>query len=75
MYCLQVSYFRAQQQLTFLHISNALLVTAFHVKMKLRDNNLNNERLSLVKTKFALKKSVNCSSYFTALQYVNSLET
>ena len=50
MYCLQVSDFRAQQLLAFLHISNALLVTAVHVKMKLGDNNLNNERLSLVKT-------------------------
>ena len=42
MYCLQVSYFRAQQKLAFLHISNALLVTAVHVKMKLGDNALNN---------------------------------
>ena len=32
----------------FLHMSNALLVTAVHVKMKLGDNALNNERLSLV---------------------------
>ena len=30
---------------TFLHISNELLVTAIHVKMKLGDNTLNNERL------------------------------
>ena len=37
-YCLQVSYFRGQQYLTFLHISNALLVTAVHVNMKLVDN-------------------------------------
>ena len=37
-YCLQVSYFRAQQYLVFLHMSNALLVTAVHVKMKLWDN-------------------------------------
>ena len=41
-YCVQVSYFRAQQKLAFLHISNALLVTAVHVKMKLEDNALNN---------------------------------
>ena len=34
-YCLQVSYSRAQQQLAFLHMSNAMLVTAVHVKMKL----------------------------------------
>ena len=51
-YCLQVSYFRAQQWLAVLHISNALLVTAVHVKMKLADNALNNERLTLVNTKF-----------------------
>ena len=37
-YCLQVSYFRAQQQQAFLHMSNAMLVTAFHVNMKLWDN-------------------------------------
>ena len=37
-------------------ISNALLVTAVHVKMTLGDNALNNERLSLVITKFPIKK-------------------
>ena len=31
--------------LKFLHISNALLVTAIHVKVILGDNTLNNERL------------------------------
>ena len=41
-YCVQVSYFRAQQKLEFLHILNALLVPAVHVKMKLGDNALNN---------------------------------
>ena len=56
-YCLQVLYFRAQQKLAFLHISNALLVTAVHVKMKLGDNTLNNERLSLVMTKLPIKKN------------------
>ena len=55
-YCLQVLYFRAQQKLAFLHISNALLVTAVHVKMKLGDNTLNNERLSIVMTKLPIKK-------------------
>ena len=30
---------------TFLHISNALLITAIHLKTKLGDNTLNNERL------------------------------
>ena len=36
-------------------MSNALLVTAVHVKMKLGDNTLNNERLSLVMMKLAIK--------------------
>ena len=74
-YCVRVSYFRAQQWLAFLHISNALLVTAFHLKMKLRDNALNNLRLSLVMTKLPIKKVTNCSPYFTALQYINNLDT
>ena len=55
-YCLQNSNFRAQQWLAFWHISNSLLVTAVHVKMKLGDNTLNNERLSLVITKLPIKK-------------------
>ena len=38
-----------------LFMSNALLVTAVHVKMKLSDNTLNNKRLSLVNTKFLTK--------------------
>ena len=33
-YCLQVSYFHAQQWLAFLHISDAFLVNAVHLKMK-----------------------------------------
>ena len=37
-------------------MSNALLVTAVHVKMKLGDNALNNERLSLVMTRLPIKK-------------------
>ena len=36
-------------------MSNALLVTAVYVKMKLGDNTFNNERLPLVKTKLAIK--------------------
>ena len=55
--------------------SNALLVTAVHVKMKLGDNTLNNERLSLVMKKFPIKKLENCKPYFTALQYINNLKT
>ena len=56
-------------------MSNALLVTVVHVKMKLGDNALNNERLSLVITKFPIKKVTNCSPYFTALQCISNLET
>ena len=62
-------------------MSNALLVTVVHVKMKLGDNALNNERLSLVITKLPIKKVTNgkkvtnCSPYFTALQCINNLET
>ena len=56
-------------------MSNALLVTVVHVKMKLRDNALNNERLSLVITKLQIKKVTNNSPYFTALQDINNLET
>ena len=37
-------------------MSNALLVTVVHVKMKLGDNALTNERLSLVITKLPIKK-------------------
>ena len=39
-----------------MHISNALLVTAVHVKMNLGENTLNNERPSLVMRKLPLKK-------------------
>ena len=56
-------------------MSNALLVTVVHVKMKLGDNALNNERFSLVITKLPIKKVTNCSPYSTALQYINNLET
>ena len=59
---------------TFLHISNALLVTAVDVKLKLGDNALNNERLSSVMMKLP-KKGTSCSPYFTTLQYINNFET
>ena len=52
-------------------MSDALLVTVVHVKMKLGDNALNNERLSLVITKLPIKKVTSCSHYFTALQCIN----
>ena len=55
-------------------MSNALLVTVVHVKMKLGDNALNSERLSLVITKLPIKKVGNCSPYFTALRCINNLE-
>ena len=38
-----------------MHISNALLVTAVHAKMKLGDDTLNNERLVLVMTKLPIQ--------------------
>ena len=45
-------------------MSNVLLVTVVHVKMKLGDNALNNERLSLVKTNVPIKKySIHIHSY------------
>ena len=37
--------------LTFLHISNALLATAIHLKMKLGDNTLKSERLLQISEK------------------------
>ena len=49
-------------------------MTAVHVKMKLGDNALNNERLSFEMTKLPTKKVTNCSPYFTVLQYINNLE-
>ena len=49
--------------------------SAVPVKMKLGDNTLNNEWLLLVMTKLSIKKLTNCSPYFTALQYINNLET
>ena len=35
---------------------------------------MNNERLSLVNTKLSIKKVVNCTPCFIALQYINNLE-
>ena len=58
-----------------MHMSNALLVTAVHVKMKLGDNALNNERLSFCNDETSDKKVANCSRYFTALQCINNHET
>ena len=56
-------------------MSIALLVTAVHVKMKLGDNALNNEMLSLCNDETSDKEVTNCSPYFTALQYLNNVKT
>ena len=48
-----------------------MLAFVVHENIKLGDNTLNNERLSLVNTKFL----TNCNPYFTALLYINNLET
>ena len=66
--------FRGQQKLTFLHSSNALLVAAVHVKMKLVENTLNNSLTC--KHEISDKTLANCSPYLTALmQVINILET
>ena len=52
-----------------------MLVIVVHENMKLGHNTLNNERLTLVNTKLSAKILANCSPYFTALQYINNLET
>ena len=51
-----------------------MLAIVVHENMKLGDNTLNNEGLSVVKTKF-LTILANCSPYFPALQYFHNLET
>ena len=59
-----------------MHLTYAkLLAIVMHENMKLGDNTLNNERLSLVNTKISDKMLANSSPYFTALQYINNLET
>ena len=52
-----------------------MLAFVVHENIKLGDNTLNNERLSLVNTKFLTKILANCNPYFTALLYINNLET
>ena len=52
--------------LPFLHTSNALLVIAVYVKMKLGDNTLNNERLSLLTRKLSIKNNEFSKSLFMA---------
>ena len=59
-----------------MHLKYAkMLAIVVHENMKLGDNTLNNERFSLVNTKFLTKYLANCSPYFTALKYINCLET
>ena len=59
-----------------MHLKYAkMLAIVVHETMKLGHNTLNDERLSLVNTKLSAKILANCSSYFTALQYINNLET
>ena len=59
-----------------MHLQYAkMLAFVVHENMKLGHNTLNNERLTLVNTKFLHKILANCSPYFTALQYINNLET
>ena len=59
-----------------MHLTYAkILAIVMSENMKLGDNTLNNERLTFVNTKFLPKILTNCSPYFTALQYINNLET
>ena len=53
-----------------------MLAIVMRETMKLGDNTLNNERLTFVNTKFLPKywRTV-ALNYFTALQYINNLET
>ena len=51
-----------------------MLAIVVHENIKLGDVTLNNEGLSVVKTKF-LTILANCSPYFAALQYFNNLES
>ena len=53
-----------------------MLAIVMRETMKLGDNTLNNERLTFVNTTFLPKywRTV-ALNYFTALQYINNLET
>ena len=52
-----------------------MLAIVMRENMKLGDNTVNDERLTFVNTKISAKILANCSPYFTALQYINNLET
>ena len=51
-----------------------MLAIVMRENMNLGDNTLNSERLTFV-NKISAKILVNLSPYFTALQYINDLET
>ena len=52
-----------------------MLAIVMRENMKLGDNTMNYERQTFVNTKISAKILANCSPYFTALQYINNLET
>ena len=60
-----------------MHLTYAnMLAVVVHENIKLGDNTLNNEREAHTrKHKISAKILANCSAYFTALQYINNLET
>ena len=59
-----------------MHLTYAkMLAIVMRENMKLGDNTLNDERLTFANTKISAKILANCSPYFTALQYINNLET
>ena len=51
-----------------------MLAIVVHENMQLGHNTLNDERLTC-KHKISAKILANCNLYFTALQYINNLET
>ena len=58
-----------------MHLTYAkMLAIVMRENMNLGDNTLNNERLTFV-NKISAKILANFSPYFTALQYINHLET
>ena len=52
-----------------------MLLAAVHVKIKLGDNTLEYEENFSCKQETSDKKLANRSPYFTALQYINNIET
>ena len=64
-YCLQVSFSREQQKYA------KMLAIVVHENMKFGEHTLNNT----FKHKISDEILANCGPYFTALQYINNLET